>query len=180
MNQSRIVCSAWQHSNANNGINLFLNTNILFRTVGSTVTGDTVRNAYPHTVTEYKAIWSQVLKFAIICEDYQSAAFLSRTKTPDNPFLVQPQLLAEYINWKSLHQEDPLYIYKTFTQIQYRTSDTTWEYLEPTGDWNCKVPLYKFRSAIMYLHRLYDNLLQQYFSKCTDCKQLCTRNVQDA
>jgi hypothetical protein len=56
MNQSRINLSAWQHSNANNGIDLSLHTNKLFRTANSTVTGDTVRNACPCTAKEYKAI----------------------------------------------------------------------------------------------------------------------------
>jgi hypothetical protein len=169
MNQSRIVLSDWQNSTANDGIDLFLTTNQLHRTVGSTVTGDTVRNACPRTVNEYMSIWNQVLKFAILREDYQSASLLSRTKTPNNPLPVRPQLLAEYINWKSLRPEEHLYVYKTSTRIQYRTGHSTWEYLHPTGDWNCKVPLHKFRSAIMYLHRLYDNLRQQYLSKCMDC-----------
>jgi hypothetical protein len=177
MNSSRIILSDWQLLTANDGIQNFLLTNNLVRTEGTQVTGDTVRNASPGTVKEYIAIWLQVLNFAILREDYQSASLLARSRAPDNPLPIRPQLLVEFINWKSLRPEDMLYVYKTSTRIQYRTSDSTWEYLHPTGDWNCNVPLYKFRSAVMYLHRLYDNLRQQYFGKCTECVIQQSNNI---
>jgi hypothetical protein len=82
---------------------------------------------------------------------------------------VRPQLLVEYINLKSLRPGEDLNIYMATAQIQCRNSDTMLEYLELTVDWNCKVPLYKCLSAIMNLHRLYNNLRQQYCSKCLDC-----------
>jgi hypothetical protein len=182
MNQPRLILNDWQQETGTVGINQFLSSNQLVRTGTAIVTGDTVRSTCAGTIAEYHGIWLQLLNFAIVREDYQSASLLARALAPDNPLPIRPQLLAEFLCYKSLQKEEYLFEYKTNTRIMYRTSETSSQYLNPTGDWNCKVAVYKFRSAVLFLHRLYNNLRSQYFAQCVHCvlqqeSKSCTRHV---
>jgi hypothetical protein len=174
--QSRITLTAWQEERGISGIKNFIKSNRLTRSDRGVVTGETRRHAKQGTIKEYQSIWYQLRSFAILREDYQSAALLTRELCPDNPLPVRPELLSEYIQWKSMDKGKNLYVYKTRTLVQYRTSEDEFVVLKTNGDWKSPGPIYKFRAAMGYLHKLYDNLCQQYFSKCQYCVALQLNN----
>jgi hypothetical protein len=107
--QSQIILTDWQLARGVASIKLFISKNNLQINKQGVVTGETVCNAKPSTIAEYKGIWYQLRQFAILRVDYQSAAVLYRELCPRNPLPVQPELLAEYIKCKTQEKNSSHY-----------------------------------------------------------------------
>jgi hypothetical protein len=168
--QTRIRLNEWQESQAVVGINKFITDNSLTRST-YIVVGETERVANEDTKREYEAIWYQLYCFAVLREDYQSAALLNRELCPANPLPLKPETICEYMQFKYHWRHHPVCAYKTTTPIVYRTGplpeDTA--VLRAMGDWNAPHVVDKFRASLGYLHRLHPNLRIPYSPRCVEC-----------
>jgi hypothetical protein len=197
---TRIVLTAWQERRGVAGINAYIEANGLrpnIRVVTRArhpiddddffendeefeeevvtervvVEGATERSANKKTRQEYRGMWQQLRCFAVLREDYQSAALLTREICPFNPLPILPSTLCEYLRYKYEKKGKVLCEHKTETPVRFRWGPGTddWETLRCVGEWNAPKVLNKFRASVNYLHRLYPMLRGEYQEKCPDC-----------
>jgi hypothetical protein len=119
LDQTQIRLNVWQEAQAGIGINKFITNHSLTRST-HIVVGETERVANEDTKREYEGIWYQLYCFAVLWEDYQSAALLNRKLCPANPLPLKPETIFKYMQFKYHWHDHMVCVYKTTVPVPYQ------------------------------------------------------------